>query len=375
MVPLLLWMDKSITSPVVMLGSVMATRFVGFYRDMAIETYPSGMMLSHTVRQSTSTFYTITGVGEELMMAISLQGYSQRETTVPGYHMTSAIEFTTSSTLSRDTPMKPFIRPLALLALGALISLTSCKKQEPAKPITGVTFPIKYPIAGYYQPTRVKLWSMYPEDYRRVARPGGLAWALTLEHEQGHRLCSHDQEVAEYERICKQREVVNDIIYTSPNPERGAYATEGIRRLSLSFTPQSGTPIDLSSKAHLFYSDWRRALVESRESLSGGTAIYPSFRRLHSRRGTRTRDIRLDKLSQYDLWWAFWSEDDGTYLSTSDPEDPRHDPKGISYSFPGMPTAVLYLDKALGVDLRWGRLTLSVEREGLSPLQVELPIP
>lgn len=115
--------------------------------------------------------------------------------------------------------------------------------------------------------------------------------------------------------------------------------------------------------------------MESRESLSGGTAIYPSFRRLHSRRGTRTRDIRLDKLSQYDLWWAFWSEDDGTYLSTSDPEDPRHDPKGISYSFPGMPTAVLYLDKALGVDLRWGRLTLSVEREGLSPLQVELPIP
>ena len=172
------------------------------------------------------------------MMAISLQGYSQRETMVLGYHMTSAIEFTTSSTLSRDTPMKPFIRPLALLALGALISLTSCKKQEPAKPITGVTFPIKYPIAGYYQPTRLKLWSMYPEDYRRVARPGGLAWALTLEHEQGHRLCSHDQEVAEYERICKQREVVNDIIYTSPNPERGAYATEGIRRLSLLHTTE-----------------------------------------------------------------------------------------------------------------------------------------
>lgn len=152
--------------------------------------------------------------------------------------------------------------------------------------------------------------------------------------------CSVDKNPQEYKRLCQEYGVRDDIRYVWHQPIPKFWLVNGLRSLKLVFE-ENGTKErqDLSAQA-TFDSKVGMEKWFANATYAGQEISYPT-----PRGGLRSA---LDKLPPQVFQWGFW---DATWFTSP---------------------YLLILQKK-GLDLSHGRLLLIFEREGDTPLEVELP--
>lgn len=238
------------------------------------------------------------------------------------------------------------LRPFLLLSLGlGVLLLSSCgKKSDPEpEPYPVFTDRTDHPVTGFFKVTKVQSQLLG----REAKHSDGATWRLDEDYLRWHLMipseeiiCSSEKNPQEYQRLCKEREIRDDIHYFSPSPIPSLWLANGLRSLKLVCEErQTKTRHDLSAQA-TFDSPVGMDRWFTNARYAGEEILYPDYYEVL--RST------LDKMSERAFLWGFWNVD------------------RLAHPY------LLVLQKK-GIDLSQGRLLLIVEREGDAPLEVELP--
>lgn len=235
-----------------------------------------------------------------------------------------------------------------------LLLLSSCGKTEKLgdpdlpPPLPPEVFRTTKPVTGFFKVTKILPYLLGRETKiddgtSWVLSEDYLRWDLTIPGEEI--IITENLQGEEYQRLRKEYGIRDDIHYFSPSPIREFYLARGVSSISLVLE-------DNQAKARQSLSD--RTTLDTKVGMerwfanpeyAGEEIIFPKL-------GGHLR-VQLDKISPIAFQWGIW------YSPWEGDKPPREDYR-------------LILNRK-GVDITQGRLLLIVEREGDTPLEVELP--
>lgn len=199
-------------------------------------------------------------------------------------------------------------------------------------------FETKTPITGFYPVSQVK--ASMPRWFPREN-----SYSCELEAPIGGEIYSPSSHPEIYHRLYREYGIA-ETTYTSHAPIPEVFYAEGIRGLRVAYEGRADHHrTDLTSSASLVYPEYLRLYLTVPLGAEREVIRLPGYSSM------RDKIVGLEELTQVDLRWIFWIF--------------KH-PSSVSHP------VRLYVGMS-GLDLSQGRLLLLVERQGDSPLEVELP--